>query len=358
MWKTNNGFVQERITDPSTGLQRIISVKIKGNGMKAEQAAYSRLKEKIEHAQDNRIKLSGAIEIYTKDIERNLKASSVRKASIELNSMYSIIGDAYMDNLTAGYIRKKLSESGKENRTLNGYLKIFKTFWMWCYRNDLVQSREVADKLAPFQDTPKRDRIQDKYLEPWEVNKLLAAMTEKRHNLIFRFTLLSGLRIGEFIALNNTDVWGKYIRVNKTYDANNKVVTTAKTYSSTREVFIQDELREVIEEIHEYTQKQKEICGYESDLFFPNENGGYFFYDTYAKYLREVSERVLNRRITPHYTRHSHTSMLAAAGYPLDAISARLGHEDSKITKEIYFHRMEELKEKENQMLNKISLIG
>lgn len=357
MWKVN-GYVRERITDPNTGLQKVVSVKIKGNGIKAENEAIKKLQDKIIHLSDARIKLSEAINIYIKDIERELKPSSVRKARIELGSMLNIIGDAYMENLTAGYVRKKFVESGRENRTLNGYIKIFKTFWLWCYRNDLVNSRELFDKLAPFQDIPKRARIQDKFLETDEMNKLLDAMTEKHWYLVTKFLLLSGLRIGEFIALNNTDVWGKNIRVNKTYDANNKIITSAKTFDSTREVFIQDELREVISQIHEYTTWQAEAFNYKSDLFFPHIDGGYMHYDAYAKYLREVSERTLQRKISPHITRHTHASILAASGVPLEAISARLGHGDSRITKEIYLHRLNELKEKENDQINQIKLFG
>lgn len=358
MWITKRGIVQERVIDPHTGLEKILSVSISGEGKKAEQEAIKKLQDKIAHVSDKRVKLSEAIKIYENDIKNNLKPSSVRKASIELNSVLNIIGDAYMDNLTAGYIRKKFMDSGRENRTLNGFLKIFKTFWMWCYRNDLVQSREVFDKLTLFQDTPKKERIENKFLEPAEVNKLLDAMNEKRWNLVFRFTLLSGLRIGEFIALDNTDVWGKNIRVSKTYDPNNKIVTSAKTYSSKREVFIQAELREVIEEIQEYTKWQAETFGYESDIFFPSETGGRMHYESYAKYLRELSERVLNRRCSPHITRHTHASILFARGMSLESVSNRLGHEDSRITKEIYLHRLEELKEKENKQLDAIHLIG
>ena len=355
MWKTN-GYVRERITDPKTGLEKVISVKIKGEGIKAEQEAVRRLHDKIVKSSEDKVRLSEAITIYIKDIERELKPSSVRKARIELKSMFEIIGDAYMENLTAGYVRKKFVESGRANRTLNGYIKIFKTFWMWCYRNDLVQSRELFDKLAPFQDIPKRARIQDKFLETNEIEKLLAAMTEKHWLLVTRFLLLSGLRVGEFIALNNTDVWGKYVRVNKTYDANNKIITSAKTIDSVREVFIQDELREVISEIHDYTAWQAEAFGYKSDIFFPHIDGNYMKYEAYAKYLREVSERVLNKRISPHITRHTHASILAASGVPLETISARLGHGDSRITKEIYLHRLNELKEKENEQINQIKV--
>ena len=356
MWKYK-GYVQERIISPDTGLSRVVSVKIKGNGLKAEQEAYKRLTDKIEKMSQARLMFSEAIDLYLKDIEKTLKPSSVRKARISLGSIIKITGDAYLENITAGFVRKKFIASGRENRTLNGYLKIFKTFWLWCYRNDLVQSREVFDKLSPFQDTPKKERIQDKYLETQEAKLLLDSMSERRWFLMSKALLLSGLRVGEFIALTRFDVTGDYIRVTKTYDANNHVITSAKTYSSKRDVFIQAELREVINQIVEYTAWQSEVCGYKSELFFPDTDGSYIHYDAYRKYLSEVSERVLHKRIVPHCLRHSHCSMLATAGFPLESISARLGHDDSRITKEIYLHRMQELKDRENAQLNTIRLI-
>ena len=358
MWKTNNGYLQERITDPHTGLERIVSVKIKGSGLKAENDAVKRLNDKIEHLSDVRIKLSEAIEMFLKESERTKKASTTRRYTFELKPFVDIVGDAYLDCLTAGYIRKKLMESGKSNTKLNGYLKVFKTFWMWAYRADLVKSSEVSDKLAYFKDTPTKERIQDKYLESWELKKLLDGMEEERWILASRFLVLSGCRVGELISLNYTDVWGSIIRINKTYDNNNHIVTSPKSFDSKREIHIQPELRECINDINHYVKIMKAKCGIESDLFFPNFDGGYLPYPTYAKYLREVSERVLGRRCTPHIFRHSHVSYLAAAGMSLDSIASRLGHSDSKITKEIYMHRTAELKERENKQLDGITLIG
>ena len=50
--------------------------------------------------------------------------------------------------------------------------------------------------------------------------------------------------------------------------------------------------------------------------------------------------------------------MLFAKGVPLEAVSARLGHYDSKITKAIYLHKLEEQKEKENKLLDSITLLA
>lgn len=358
MWINERGLMQERITDPNTGLVKTVSVKVKGNGLKAEQDAARRLNEKIAHVSDNKIKLSEAIDLFLKECEKTRKASTARKYGFSLHSFYEIVGECYLDHLTAGFIRKKLTESGKANKTLNEYLKQFKVFWLWAYRCDYVKSREVTDKLVKFQDTPVKEKIQDKYLEPWELNKLLDNMNEYRWKLLSRFLVLSGMRIGEVIALNRTDIWGSIIRVNKTYDVNNNLITSPKSFDSKREIFIQDELRECIEDIDKYIADLKDKFDFESDLFFPNYDGSYIPYPTYSKYLRELSERTLNRRCTPHIFRHTHCSLLATAGMNIDAISRRLGHADSKITKEIYLHITAEMKEKENQQLNAIHLIG
>lgn len=357
MW-ISRGYLIEYYIDPNTGVRKRISVKLSSDSEKAKQGAIKRLTDKLERIQDKRVKLSECVALWLKEGERAIKPSTHRKYRITFESIQNIIGDAYMDKITAGYIRQKFIDSGENNRTLNGYLKVFKTFWRWAYRSDFVKSPEVADKLQAFQDTPKRERIQDKYLEPAELSRLLDSMNEPRWRLITEFLALSGLRVGELAALTKSDIGGEYIHVAKTYDANNKVVTSAKTYSSKRDVYIQDELKECIARINEYTKWQAEVCGYESILFFPNVDGGYMEYYTYRKYLAENAVKAINRHVTPHTLRHTHASILFARGMDLQAVSDRLGHSDSKITKEIYLHKLQELKEKENRQLDKIHIVG
>lgn len=359
MWITGKGLCQEKVVDPRTGLDKIVSVKVRGTGKKAEQEAFKRLEEKIAKLSDTRVLLSDLIELYRVDQEKITKPSTQRKVSIELNQFLSVYGECYIETINAGTVRQKLLASGKPNRTLNGYLKHFKAMWRWAYQNDYVKTPEVADKLKPFADTPEKMRIQDKYLEPGELKLLLDSMTEKRWQLTSRFLALSGLRVGEYISLTNQDCWGKNITVTKTYDPNNKIVTSPKSIASTREVYIQPELRECIKEIQEYAEMQREIYGYEpTDILLPDTNGGYLSYQAYEKYLKETSERVLGRRIVAHTFRHTHASILASRGINLESISSRLGHEDSGITKAIYLHRMEELKERENKQLDAMRFIG
>lgn len=357
MWITTKGLCQEYVTDPHTGLKKVVSVKLSGTGKKAEQEAYKRLQAKIEKMSDAHFLLSDIIELYIKDQSKEWKPATRSQVECRLHSVLKIVGDAYMDKLTAGYIRKKLAESGKRNQTINQYQGVFKTFWKWAYRNDYVQSMEVHDKLMSLRTTPKAYRIQDKYLETPEIKKLFDAMTDERYFLASKMLLLTGMRVGEFIALNDKDVWEKIIRINKTWDKANHIVTSTKTMKSEREIHVQPELRECIEKIREYTNRQREIFGYESELFFPDVDGSHFKYGSFNKYIGNLTTEVLHRRLGCHVFRHSHASILAMKGVSLEAISERLGHDGSKITKEIYLHRMKELKDMENKQLDRIRLL-
>lgn len=350
MWITSKGLAQESVVDPRTGKKKIVSVKVSGTGKKAEQEAFKQLEKKIEQMGDTRTLLSKLIEDYEKDMERSTKPSTQRKVSIELGMFLSIYGDCYIEAINSGLIRQKLQASGKSNRTLNGYLKHFKAMWRWAYQNDYIKNTEVADKLKPFADTPEKERIQDKYLEPEEITKLFGSMNNWKYLLLSRFLLLSGMRVGEAIALNKSDINGSTISINKTYDPNNNIVTAPKTFDSKREIYIQDELMACIESI------SSSMADIDSELFFPDFDGSYISYQAYSRYIRELSEKVLGRRVTPHIFRHTHVSMLASV-MSLDSIAARLGHADSKVTKDIYLHRTAELKERENQQLNQIHFI-
>lgn len=350
--------MQETVTEAHTGIKKTISVKISGKSKKAEQDAYTKLQAKIQKLSETRFLMSDVVDVYLKEHQKVWKPSSYVRIESHFKQILNIV-DGYMNELSAGYIRNKFIESGKSNRTINDYQRTLKTFWRWAYRCDYVDSQEVADKLLTLPDQPKRERIQDKYLEPWEIKKLLEAIPKEYENfaLMVRFQILTGMRIGEAIALNNKDVWGSVIHITKTYDTKNRIVTEPKSLKSRRDIHIQPELKECVDNIRKYEHYQREIFGYSTDLFFPSPEGNFFDYQKYNKYIGQLTEEVLGRRLTPHAFRHTHCSLLCGK-LSLDEIAARLGHEDSNITRLIYTHRTEELKKKEAEKLDKITLLG
>jgi integrase len=110
--------------------------------------------------------------------------------------------------------------------------------------------------------------------------------------------------------------------------------------------------------IKSYVRHEKMRYGYRSKTFIPDANtGSYISYDAYAKYFRENTERILGRRLSPHCLRHTHTAMMAEAGVSLETISRRLGHADSKITKEVYMHVTEKMKDRDREMIRNVRII-
>ena len=166
------------------------------------------------------------------------------------------------------------------------------------------------------------------------------------------------MRFGEAAALDlqHVDLKSRLIHVENTYDSAHDIVTTTKTSTSTRDVYMQDQLYTLCRRLKAERLSANIILPM-SIVFFPGTKRNRIEYDCYAKYLRENSERIIGRRITPHTLRHTHASLLMEQGVDIDTISRRLGHANSRVTREIYLHVTERLKEKERERLKGIKLI-
>ena len=352
-------LMQERVQDPVTGKTRVVSVKIEKDTVSGRKAAMQKLENRMITKRPDKRHLSDLVELYLQSQYPQVKPSTWQRNQSCLNNLVRVLDDPYVDKMTAGYIKQKLLDSNKPTTTVNEYLKRLKACLVWAIQNDYYFDALLPQKLVLFRDTPKKERIADKYLENEEVDKLLDAMSScPRYKLMTEFLLLSGLRIGEFIALDREDV-GDVIRVTKTCNPATGDITSPKTYCSNREVYIQPELAKVIRQIAIEMNKQRLMYGYtDKGYFMCGLNGGRVGYPAYRKYLNEKSEASLGRRITPHYLRHTHCSALAAKKIPLDVISRRLGHESSEITREVYFHVTRELQEADNAYLKEVSILG
>lgn len=345
----------ERYVDPITGKTKTASITLE---KKNDKLAYSALLEKISKNTTQKSQIYTFSYVADKYIEfqlKNVKLSTYERDKRFCNTFKTIIDkDALMNNLNARYIKDCLDATGKSNRTKNEYLKRFKPMIRWAYRNDYIDDIKWLDKLSNYKDSSAHEKVADKYLEPDEVNKLINAMNNDLWALVTELLILSGMRIGELIALEKSDIdiKNRIIKITKTYDKVNNIVTSPKTIESNREIYIQDELLTAIKKVNA-RNKLLDI----SSIYFLSINGKMFKYDAYRQYLGDYSEKILGRRITPHVLRHTHASMLLASGMQIDAISRRLGHSDSRVTREIYLHVMEKLKERDKEQIMKLKLL-
>lgn len=329
-----------RYVDSSGKAHRINTIK-KTNSKQAYNQALRELQERV--VLHDRLTLSEAQEMYLEDKASVCRPQTIQRNRGALSAVNGALGDMPLERLDALTLRRALLKISPKNGTYNERLVRYKAFLNWCWQNNLIQDKWF-DRL-PLLPDDKKARISDKYLEPQELQTLLAAMKVTMWYYLTYFLCLSGLRIGEAIALELEDV-GKYITINKNYALNMDTVGPPKTVESERIVLVQPELRNLLDRYMVYRSTLEP-----SPLLFPGKDG-HVSYFAYNKYLRETSEKVLGRKITPHALRHTSASFLIANGVPLDSISRRLGHSDSKVTKQIYIHHTEKLQQRDDALIS------
>ena len=364
MWsesRNGNTKYSERYTDPLTLKVKKVTVTLPGSETaRQKKLALSELQRKIEEKTSRGFAPSSRLDFllgrYINYQRMTNRASTVKRNEATLTKCVKLIGeDVIVSNLTAAYIRDKFLQYTQNPVTLNEYIKRFKAMLHYAYDNDMITDPAVFEKLKKFKVDKQADdyiKPEDKYLEHDELVSVLDYMEHSQTYwwLLTRFLVLSGLRIGEAMALTVSDI-GDDISVNKTYSLTTGEIHPPKTVCSVREVFVQPELAEVIKEIRKYNREMDLLHGCRSDLLFHRTDGSFIQYGAYNKYVRETTEKVIGSRRTPHAFRQTHESLLFGEGVSIDTISRRLGHEDSKITRKIYLHIVEKVKERDREIL-------
>lgn len=358
----------ERYEHPLTGKQCKVSVTVDKDTKSTRKQAQAALQDKIEQKIGNylsvtkkdNLRLSELIELYRKDQLSTVSQSTYQRNYYAMKSLMDILGEATLvERITAGYVRERLALKDEKPGTTNERITRLKALFRWGYENDYIKDIRWLDKIKKFKDEEKLLKLDEKYLESEELKKLLETLSVDKWRFLAELTALSGLRVGEAIALNISDIdlKNRVITVSKTYDAVNQIVTNPKTASSNREVYMQDELFNLCRSISLYMKKDRLLKGYQSNIFISDSNGGYISYYAYNKCLSETAHRLFNKKVTSHFMRHTHVALMAEQGIPLDVISRRLGHADSQITRDIYFHVTKKLKERDYQQIKKVKIL-
>lgn len=380
MWceTQKNGSVKycERYTDPLTEKVKKVTVTMPKASPQNKNKATRILQGKIDKLLTaspvrSDTTLKELADAYIASLrQRKRKESTIKTESVNINCCVDILGnDALVDKLSPRYVNDKLLSSGKNIDTVNRYVKFLKMALKWGIKCDYHSNNDILLKLDYIHEESSGEipeevyDISNEYLEHDEITKLLNYFIDNNQWQDYYtsyFMILTGMRIGELIALEDIDVDLKTntIHITKTYYSSTGHATSAKTSESIRDIHIQPELLTLIKKLRLWRKEVLFEKGIKSNLFMPHlRTGLYMSYDAYNKHLKIAAIKSLGREITTHKLRHTHASLLAET-MSAEQISRRLGHHDDKITKAIYIHITQKMKQKDNDAVDAISIIN
>ena len=210
----------------------------------------------------------------------------------------------------------------------------------------LIDFEDIEIKKKPFSHSDIAKK-QGKFLDAVELKETLMQLSkiDSRIGLLFEFISLTGLRIGELLALRYSDYdkENATININGTiqYDYKNSSEIkrgTPKNIYSVRDVSLSDRAVSILDSIMlENKRRSLWFEGYiDHGYIFTSSRGNPYDIQFLNRRLKGV--HIEGKHLTTHIFRHTHISMLAELGVPLKTIMQRVGHNDPNTTLSIYTH--------------------
>lgn len=301
----------------------------------------------------------------------------IRNNEIDLLSPYfdylkmkEVTSDMYQDALNK--LKETEYKPGKKyaDNTIDGAHRTGRMIFRFALEKGVIKSDPTEFAYVP-KDRKTVEEIENeeeevKYLEKEQLAHFLDTAKKKgleRDYVIFMLLAYTGMRVGELCALKWRDInfEEKTISITKTlYNPNNNArkyeLVTPKTKSAKRTIEIDDDLIKVLQQHravqNEVRMKHRDI--YHDEDFVIAKMKNLYGYPEVIKMVELRTARLLDLAelspdITPHSFRHTHTSLLAEIGIPLQEIMDRLGHKDDKTTKFVYLHVTKERKKEASQ---------
>jgi integrase len=188
----------------------------------------------------------------------------------------------------------------------------------------------AGDNPATGVELPEKKAVREKHiLLPEQISPLLAALKEPVRTMVL-VGVLTGLRIGEILALDwkNVDFNSSEIRVEQA--CYRGLIGTPKTKGSRRTLPMPEALKDALKRLNEKSASAER-------LVFHTRNGTPFS-DTNLlhHHLKPVGRKLGMPWLNWHTLRRTHATLLQHAGATLREAQAQLGHSKMSTTLEIY----------------------
>ncbi len=273
-------------------------------------------------------------------------------------------GKKYVQDLTARDINKFYSQldsesalsarskSGKlSGTTKHRYHTMLHAMLSFAVKTGII-SVNPADQVEP----PKKDTKETQWYEPDQVGQLLAILDQLpdiQWKTYFYIAIYTGMRPGEMIGLNWSDIEGDVIHITAaaTYIVGKGTVRkdSPKTKSSIRNVKLTPSLCDLLKQ-HKVDQARKKLQFGEDwpepEAVFTTREGYRMQISSPTQKFQKILKANNLPTITLYGLRHTNATILIANGVSVRDVAAHLGHSQTSTTMNIYAHALQDSEEK------------
>ena len=230
------------------------------------------------------------------------------------------IGSMRVVDIKLDHLQQTMDDSGKNSPTLKTMKNLFGLMYDYAVVHEII----TPDKreMIRYLDTSKPgnpNKMDRKIFTHKEIQKLWEMQDANAYIPVILIMIYSGVRIGELLALEKTDVH---------LDERWFYVKEAKTVAGIREVPIAEKIVPAIEKWISRPCDRLICSGADAPLPY------YTFRDNYWKAVMDI----LDMDHKPHDTRHTCISLLTEAGVDQRIIRKIVGHKGQGVTETVYTH--------------------
>lgn len=369
--KLENGKYRyfEKYFDNNQGKWRQVTVTVNSKSRVSQSEAKNRLSKKI----DKKIKESAAVkeeilptvqEVFVEwriIRDQELKVSSQFVEVSAFNIFLKEFGNLKIREVTTAKIQKFFMGLNLAPTTLSLRKTYYRLLFSYAKRMGYVNENPIENivlpkvKLTHEQIQLKKEKFLDKRDMRKVLDYLYQDMWHFRKALMFEFLFLTGLRIGELLAIQweDVDLDNQRLYIRHTLNihgvpARNRELLSPKTSHSYRSLMLDNRSMAIIEFFaSEYKDENFVFVGAKKQTYGP---------DTLSRVFKKACTKALGEgQYNLHMLRHSHISLLVEMDIPIKAIMERVGHSDEKMILQIYSHVTENMQSSLLMKLNDLA---
>lgn len=254
-----------------------------------------------------------------------------------------------IQKLTANHLQKLINDlpNNLSSTTKNGIASMFKRALKKAYNTKVITFNPMNDVNIPKKNTPDVDVFSTD-----EIKAILSYLEKSgndRNYAIFKTAFVTGMRLGEILALKNDDIKPNHIVVSKTVklDLNKKRIIGLTKGKATRLINVPASIIKMLKQ-----QKPND----EGFIFYSRINNNVLTENNIHKAWETILRKTGIKYRKIHAIRHTHATQLLENGVSITEVSKRLGHASVTITLNTYSHVLNDAN-RQNELNDKITTI-